>query len=189
MSAIVVNLLNRWGVVVTVVRTEDLLQVSAKPIQTSPLSRLPFQVDALESFDIAVVQFGDHWPFHARALEFLNAAPCIAVLHDATMLNFFLGKAHFSGGRVAVQKLCEEGLRVYGPVPNAIEVPTSAHYRWAGPAAEHWPFLHGIASKADALVVHSNHLLTVLPDAFREKIRVLMLPACPTPHKRPPRSR
>ncbi len=186
-SSMVVNALKKSGVEVTVVRTEDLLQVPGKPFPAPPLARLPFQLEAMENFDATVIHFGDHWPFHAKALEFLKVSPCIAVLHDATMLNFFLGRAHASGAD-AVQKLCDEGLCLYGPVPKASEMPTSANYDWAKSASEYWPFLHEVASKVDAVVVHSDHCLNGLPASCRDKVHVLMLPAFPTPQKRPPGS-
>lgn len=188
-SAMVVRSLKRLGVEVSVVRTEDLTRVHSKPLQEPLLARLPFQLRAPGDFDAVVVHFGDHWPFHARALAFLKANPCIAVLHDATMLNYFLGKAHLTGGRSAVQKLCDEAIRMYGPLPSATGVPSLDHFAWVTSAAEHWPFMYEIASAASAVVVHSDHCVQALPESFRDKCRVLMLPACATPPKRLPRER
>jgi glycosyltransferase involved in cell wall biosynthesis len=188
-SATVVRCLKQLGAEVSVVRTEDLTRVHSKPLTEPFLARLPFQLRAPGDFDATVVHFGDHWPFHAKALAFLQANPCIAVLHDATMLNYFLGKAHLTGGRSAVQKLCDEAIRMYGPDPSATSAPSLDHFDWVTSAAEHWPFMHEIASKASAVVVHSDHCVEALPESCRSKCRVLMLPAFATPQQKLPRER
>jgi len=187
-SSMVVKELGRLGVEVRVVRTEDLLQISSKTLQKAPLARLPFQIDPDEAYDATVINFGDHWPFHAKALDLLDAKPCVAVLHDATMLNFFLGKAHASGSEEAVQRLCDEGIRLYGSAPDATQTPSPNDYGWVTSTAEHWPFMHEITSRANAVVVHSDHCIASLPDDGRTKPHVLMLPAFPTPRKRAPRA-
>lgn len=186
-SSMVVPELMKLGVEVCVVRTEDILRVHSKPLPFAPLARLPFQVDLQDGFDAAVIHFGDHWPFHARALDLLQARPCVAVLHDATMLNFFLGKAHLNGGRAAVQKLCDEAVELYGPDPNATQPPNPDDYGWVTSAAGHWPFMHEITSRANAVVVHSDHCLKSLTETDRFKAHVVMLPAFATPRKRPTR--
>lgn len=184
-SAMVVEELQRLGASVCVVRTEVAALIENKAFPSPPLARFPFQVGSLDGFDAVVVNFGDNWPFHGRGLQFLTASPCIAVLHDATLFNFYRGESYFRGGPPAVERFYTEASAYYGPLADSSADCKSGDANWDMAAAKQWPFMHEIASKAHAVVVHSNHCIESLPQSVRSKAHVVMLPAFATQWKQP----
>ena len=184
-GAMVIEELQRMRVTVCVVRTEVAALVESKGFPSPPLARFPFQVGSLEGFDAVVVNFGDNWPFHGKGLQFLTATPCIAVLHDATLFNFYREEAHFSGNPDAVTKFFNEASADYGPLASSSADFKFGDADWNMTAAEQWPCMHKIAAQAHAVVVHSNHCIECLPQPVRCKTHVLMLPAFATPWKQP----
>lgn len=184
-SAMVIEELQRMRVTVCVVRTEVAALVESKAFPSPPLARFPFQLGSLEEFDAVVVHFGDNWPFHGQGLQFLTATPCIAVLHDATLFNFYRGEANFSGKPDAMTKFYNEAYANYGPLACPSADVKFGDADWNMTAAKQWPCMHKIATQAYAVVVHSAHCIECLPQPVRCKTHVMMLPALATPWKQP----
>lgn len=184
-SAMVIEELQSMKVTVCVVRTEIAALVESKAFPSPPLARFPFQIGSLEEFDAVVVNFGDNWPFHGNGLQFLNTTPCVAILHDATLFNFYRGEAHFSGKPDAVTKFYNEASANYGSLACSAADVKFGDADWNMTAAKQWPCLNKIAAQAHAVVVHSNHCIECLPQPVRCKTHVVMLPAFTTPWKQP----
>ena len=185
-SAMVVEEFHKMGVRVNVVRTEIAELVASGAFPNPPLARFPFQLGGLDEYDAVVVNFGDNWPFHGRGLQFLATIPCIAVLHDATLFNFYSGQAFFNGGLDAVERFRKTAALKYGPLDYSATENEVRDADWGMFAAKQWPCLDEIATQGRAVVVHSNHCVEMIPQSIRCKTHVLMLPAFPTPWKQPP---
>lgn len=185
-SAMVVEELHKMGVTVNVARTEIAKLVASSAFPNPPLARFPFQVGELDKYDAVVVNFGDNWPFHGGGLQFLSTIPCIAVLHDATLFNFYSGQAYFNGGLDAVEKFRKAAVVKHGSLDCSFADSEARGADWEMLAAKQWPCLDEIAIQSRAVVVHSNHCVELLPQSVRCKTHVLMLPAFATPFKQPP---
>lgn len=79
---------------VEILRIEDETGAALPPLDQAfplhgPAALDPAQLE--RDYDLAVVNYGDHMPFHAGALALAAATPALAVFHDANMENFLWG--------------------------------------------------------------------------------------------------
>ena len=92
-SSIVTRALVARGHAVEILRIEDET-VAIEVLDHDLPVRGPRALDLARlrrDYDVCVVNYGDHLPFHAGALAIAAATPAVAVLHDANMENFLLG--------------------------------------------------------------------------------------------------
>lgn len=99
MTRLVVRELVRMGHGVTVVRSE-IEPLLADPAHDFGVATLPWtahaQVSALvHSADMVVYQIGNHYPYHAVALQWLGAVPGVVCMHDNFLGHLFGAWCHY----------------------------------------------------------------------------------------------
>ncbi len=175
-SRIVTDLLARRGHDVLIIRTE-LDPNAAIPIR-SELPVISWQEVDRNSFargqDVALVNFGDHYGFHAGALELIGYAPCIGIFHDFYLYNLFSGWLATNGyGR---ERHDQEISNTYGQLP-----PIVAHVENDLAAiqeiAERAPMTEWVAAKCASALAHSKFYLSRLERACPGPLDVAPIPS------------
>lgn len=160
------------GHAVTILGTDADPHVAAAPsaLPVEPIAAA--RADAYnEAFDVVVYNIGDHFGFHGRVLDIVDAVPGVGIVHDASILNFFLAWSRHAGlgaeaaqSLVAAQHGAEAAARLRAHCADDDLLPLCALLPMTG-----W-----IAARLWGAVAHANH--------YAERIEA----ACPGPVARIP---
>jgi glycosyltransferase involved in cell wall biosynthesis len=159
-SASATAVLGARGHAVTIVRSER------EPDDEGPHHPTAFPIvwaqrvsaaDLDAQYDAVVLNFGDHYGFHAGVLNYLDAIPCIGIFHDFYLYNFFRGWLVLNGMGVDVRDQVISA--TYGP--SALEFAAQA---WQGEVsmqriANEQPMIEWLAQRCGAALAHSRFYL------------------------------
>ena len=109
--------------------------------------------DFLSSFDAVVYNIGNHYPFHAGALELLHRFPGVVIFHDYFLLDLFRGWCAAMGSQGLGDRIVDD---LYGE-----GAALRLHAVDGGPdfweyASEHFPMTEWIGRLAHGAVAHSS---------------------------------
>ena len=107
----------------------------------------------LESVDAVVYNIGDHYPFHAGAVELLPKFPGVVIFHDYFLLNLFSGWREAKGGQAFADRILDD---IYG---DGAALRFNTHdglSGWYEYMSEHFPMTEWIGRLAHGSVAHST---------------------------------
>lgn len=146
----VVNELVRRNYKVEVMGTEALPHGSFDLIETSVLVH-PHNTTPPTGFDLAVLNFGNHYPFHGGGLKLAASVPPLSIFHDAEMRDFEWGLRQSLG--VAIPRL-----------PGAASLDLRGdEFDLVHPESR--PIVQSLAGMSCGAVVHSPHYFRSVADA------------------------
>jgi glycosyltransferase involved in cell wall biosynthesis len=93
-SRMVTRVLVARGHSVEILRLEDETAAALEVLDRDLPVHVPRALDFARlrpDYDVCVVNYGDHLPFHAGVMALAAATPAVAVFHDANMENFLFG--------------------------------------------------------------------------------------------------
>ncbi len=157
-SRLVAEGLSNAGHAITIVRSEaaaELLDGSDVLPGTEVVrwDEACYEPDFWSSCDAVVHNIGNHYPFHAGAIELLKRFPGVVIVHDYFLLDLFRGWCAASGSRALGDRILDD---LYGEA-TALRL----HTIDGGPgfweyACEHFPMTEWIGRLAHGAVAHSS---------------------------------
>lgn len=109
-----------------------------------------------ESFDVVFYNIGDHFGFHGRILDIVDAVPGIGIFHDASIFNFFLGGSRHAGlSAEAEERLV---LKHCGSTGTQRFQQRAGDSDWFGLCAE-LPMVEWIAERMWGAIAHAGHYI------------------------------
>lgn len=148
------------GYEVEILRTEDREQGQLQPLDVD-LRVWPAGAERPMDFDLAIVNYGDSAPFHARTLALTAAAAPLAIFHDCEFRNFAWGMREHHGISIPL-------------LPGAPrEDPRDDSFDLVDPQAR--PLLQALAGMACGAVVHGRHYQPTVEEACAGPVRFIPL--------------
>ncbi len=162
----------RRGYDVHVLRIEDQI-AAALPEQTCLAPVMPVGTGVPLDVDLAIINYGNHAPYHAGALALAVDRPALAIFHDAEMRHYIYGMEHQHGVKLPLLAGASEvELR-----PDGFDL--------VDPASR--PLLQSIAAMSCAAVVHGPHYLASVAEVCPGPVENIPLcfPDFGAPHPAP----
>jgi glycosyltransferase involved in cell wall biosynthesis len=126
------------------------------------------QEDALRSeTDLAIINIGNNYPFHAGIFRVLELAPCLGIFHDFSVIGLFDGWAE--DHHLDETAYIDEVVRCYGPgVQNSARLACRGALPLSA-IAEQMPMTEWVAQRCAGALAHANF--------YADRLRA----ACPGP--------
>jgi Glycosyltransferase len=170
-SKVVCDELCSRGYDVEIIRIEAPSELAWEALDSSYPVKTSAAVD-LEVYDLVVVNFGNHSPYHRQSLDLISKRSVLAIFHDAEMRDFAWGM--MDRHSLAVPLLPAIAL----DEPGAVDLVD----------AEAKPLLQTIAAMACGAIIHGPHYLQTVEAYCPGPVKVIRLcypDTDPRPHRAP----
>lgn len=159
-SKVVCDELARRSYDVEAIRIESASELAIEAIDSDYPVVPAAYVDVL-SYDLLVINFGNHAPYHAHSLELLSKRSALSIFHDAEMRDFAWGMTNWHG--VALPLLPGFELDDDGKTLDPLVHPDAA------------PLLRTIAGMSCAAIVHGPHYAKTVASSCPGPVEVVPL--------------
>ena len=180
-SASVTRMLKARGHEIRIIRSERRIDVS--PIHSTQLN-VEWWRDVPPSeianwSDVVIVNFGDHYGFHAGTLSYVDALPCLGIFHDFFLYYFFNGWIWEEGLGEARHQ--HEVRATYGERATAIGLKAWRDWAPLEEIVEAIPMTEWLARRCGAVLTHSRFCIPRLEASCPGPIAVAPLCFEPRP--------
>lgn len=156
----------------------DLVTNRSGPVETRSFQACtPEALRELESYDLAVYNMGNHYPYHGLIQEFSNCRPGLVVLHDLVLHHFFA--ALYLQHRNSPREYLTQLSRYYGnDALQAAEEALEGRRRpiWESDDVSRWPLFEPALDRALGVVTHSEFARQQIASRFGGPVFRLSLP-------------
>jgi glycosyltransferase involved in cell wall biosynthesis len=174
-SRIVTDCLTARGHDVLLVRTED--DTNTPPIASDLKSVSWRDTDPAaltNDFDAVFVNFGDHYGYHAGAIELAERVPCAGIFHDFYLYNLFCGWIAAKG--LDRGRHDQEIAAIYGPGQFAA-LRGEQDLARIQEIADRTPMIEWVAARCAAALAHSHFYLARLERSCPGPVGIAHIPA------------
>jgi glycosyltransferase involved in cell wall biosynthesis len=156
-SRLVTGGLNGAAHLVTIVRSEDLNTLHDSDVLQGALvirwDEVCYAPDFWSSFDAVVYNIGNHYPFHAGAVELLHKLPGVVIFHDYFLLDLFSGWCEAKGQQTFADRILGD---IYGHGAASRLHAKDGLAGWQEYTSEQFPMTEWIGRLAQGSVAHST---------------------------------